>query len=183
MSSPEDPQPQSGATPPIVNNIPPLVQDSNPFSSPKSIEDASFPQDARTAAPLGVGYWTSIFASVCLLVYMVLVTPEISIVVGWVLFFAAIRVPLCDVRKRSLNKSPTMRRMLFGAGDYLISLALSAGLTMAMCTVFFTVCTVTALGLSAMNINEESFIAFAFGGGGLAALTSFLLLFTVSLRM
>jgi hypothetical protein len=183
MSSPENPQPQPGTVPPVEASIPPIIQDSNPFSSPKSIEDSFFPQDTRRAAPLGVGYWVSVVASLCILLYLVLVTPEASIFVGWILFFAAIRVPLRDVRRRSLNNLPTMRRMLLGAGDYLISLALCAGLTFAMCTVFLTVCTATALGLSAMNINEESFIAFAFGGGGLAALTSFLLLFTVSLRM
>lgn len=185
MSSPEEPR-----LPPIAESapnteIPPIIQDDNPFRTPQASNETGYPTNGigGKSVALGGGYWICVVASVFLLAFLLVSTPETSIVVGWILFFAAIRVPLRDARRQALNYPPTFRRFLFGAGDYVISLLLCSGITFAMGTVFLTVCTVTGLGLSAMSINEPTFISFALGSGGLAAITTFFLLFVMSLRM
>lgn len=187
MSTSEDPQNTSGSMPPIQAsisaNVPPLVQDDNPFTAPKSLEASPLAADRRQAVPLGVGYWGCVAASVALLFLSVEIAWEYAIVPGWIFFFAAIRVPLRDSRRHVLNYAPTVRRMLWGAGDYLVSLVLCAGITLGMCTIFVTVCTGTALGFSALNVNESTFLGFAFGIGGVFALVAFLLLYVLSLRI
>ena len=182
MSSSGDPSPPSQITPPIHTDIPPVVEDKNPFSAPKSIEDYSSPFVSERAAALGFGYWVSVVASLLILAFTIVYSWESSIFVGWIFFFAALRVPLRDVRRRSLHFRPTLSRMFFGAGDYWLSVVLCAGLSLAMCTVFMTVCTATGLGLSAARAPESAILTFAFGGGGLAAITAFLFLYGLSLR-
>lgn len=174
----------SSEEPPLnpENNPPPIIHDSNPFSTPKSLDYAAQPVYDGRAVPLGVGYWLMILGSFLVTAYFAVGYPGFSIFCGWIFLFAGLRVPLRDLRRRSLGYPPTTSRMLAGAGDYILSLLLSAGLTLAMFTVFFTVCTASAFGLSSIG-GDETWIMAAFGLGGLAALGSFILLFIVSLRV
>jgi len=191
VSTSDDPQTPSGDIPPIQSSVPadapakvpPIIQDDNPFTAPKTIETSPLDGDRQSAAPLGVGYWACVAASVTSLLLFATVAWEYTLVPGWIIFFAAIRVPLRDSRRHVLNYAPTVRRMLWGAGDYMVSAVLCAGITLGMCTIFVTVCTGTALGFSALNINESTFLGFAFGIGGVFALVAFLLLYVLSLRI
>lgn|GEM_PF-2260183 len=187
MSTSEDPQNNPSSILPIqastLANVPPPVQDENPFTAPNTLEAPPLADDRQRAAPLGVGYWGCVAASVALLFLSAGIAWEYTLVPGWIVFFAAIRVPLRDSRRYVLNFDPTVRRMLWGAGDYLVSLVLCAGITLGMCTIFVTVCTGTAIGFSALNVNESTFLGFAFGIGGVLALVAFLLLYVLSLRI
>jgi len=184
MSSPDNPH---DSIPPII--IPPTLSDptnpdaDNPYGAPQLFRD-SVPLPKGPSAPLGTGYWICLALS-AIFIALLLVAENwpFAIPVAWVLGSAAIRVPLRDVRRRSLNRPPTHQRMLNGAGDYILSSLLCGGLAVAMSTVFFTVCTVTGIGMAAMEIPDTSFVSIALGLGALASLVTYLFFFALSLRI
>lgn len=184
MSLPEDPLVPKTDIPPILSeNISANSDTSNPYSTPSTTGDSNYLQFSGKAADLGIGYWLAVFASVLIIILTLAVEPMMAIPTGWVAFFSALRVPLRDVRRSALNRPPVLNRVLYGAGDYLLSVVLVVCLSFAMCTIFLTVCTVTGLGVGAISSNGSDLISLAIGGSGVFAIISFLLLFSVSLRI
>lgn len=184
MSLPEDSLvPQNDIPPVLPENISANSESSNPFSTPKALDQNQFTGIQGKAAALGIGYWILVVAGFLITAVAVTQEPFMGIPLGWVATFSALRVPLRDLRRNALSSPPVVNRALHGAGDYLLSMVLVVGLSFAMCTVFLTVCTVTAIGISSLSPGGSDLFPLTLGISGIFSVVTFLLLFAVSLRL
>jgi hypothetical protein len=107
MSLPEDSLvPQNDIPPVLPENISANSESSNPFSTPKALDQNQFTGIQGKAAALGIGYWILVVAGFLITAVAVTQEPFMGIPLGWVATFSALRVPLRDLRRNALSSPP-----------------------------------------------------------------------------
>ncbi len=173
--------------PPIIANPMPALPEVNPFDTPQVSQAYENSADLGDNASLGLGYWLSFAFSILVVIGLIVANWPMAMVAGWMFGFGALRIPLRNHRRR-VQRLPPLRLMLDGFGDYWLSVLLMTAISMTMSIAFFTICTASVIGLSAIyeantyGYNMDGFVI-SLIIAGFASVVGFITIFSYTLRI